>query len=191
MTASRLSPLRIGALGAGVAIVIAIAACARGDRAATPLVTVTGDFLADGSCRALVSGAALFTPGDRPHTTYDAGPVADIAPAGYTIRQLACAPAGARGHAGEPTVLVTLYARAGAPLHAGRYDIRAALATSADSVGPAARAGVAVFGAPSMSSSGAGVRYLEGRSGTLTITSADADRVVGAFSMRAAEAWSM
>lgn len=174
---------------------------------ATSLVAVTGDFRADGSCTAVVAGAMLFAPGDAQRTSYDAGPVADLAPAGYTLRQLMCAPANADpalppDHAGERNdnrmVLVTLYAREDAPIRAGRYTIRAGLATPDDTVDVATRAGVAVFGAIDAApgaSSGAGVRYLEGREGTLTITTvgpgADSGRVVASFSMRAGTAWSM
>lgn len=205
MTASLSSgPRRIAALVLALTVIVTIAVgCRRsaGDAAgdAAP-VRVTGDFLVDGTCHALVEGAPLFAAGDGQRSGYDPGPVADIAPAGYTLRQLTCAPVGVDpalppDRADERMVLVTLYARAGAPLRVGRFAIRAGLATTGDAAGAAARAGVAVFGALRPGgASGArrvGVRYLEGREGVLTITSADGGRVVGTFSMRAGAAWSM
>lgn len=169
-----------------------------------PLVTVTGDFLADGSCHATANGVALFASGDRQRTSLDAGAVADIAPAGFTMHQLACAPAdaepGTPDRAGDRAVLITLYARTGEALRAGRYAVRAGLADGDDAAGVATRAGVAIFGAPVASAAGgaggAGVRYLEGREGTLDITSvdstsADGAHVVGRFNVRAQPAWSM
>lgn len=208
MTASSIFPRDIGALALVLALVVAAAGCTpardhgadRGDRGVAALVDVSGDFAADGSCRAVVNGTALFAPRDRPRSAYDPGPVADIAPAGYTLRQITCTRAGSDPslppeRAGERMVLVTLYARDGAPVRAGRYDIRSGVATADDSAGVSTRAGVAVFGAPSIVSardaSRAGVRYLEGRSGTLTLVSAAAGGVVGTFTMRAGEAWSM
>lgn len=189
-------------LASVVAVAVGCTRPARDAGDAASLVAVTGAFLADGSCRALVDAAPLFMSSDGQRTTYDPGPIADIAPAGYTLRQLTCAPAGADAtlppdHAGERIVLVTVYAREGAPLRRGRYAIRAGLAAD-DTAGVATRAGVAIFGARTTASAGAtgaGVRYLEGREGTLTITSvnpsADGDRVVGTFSMQAGAAWSM
>lgn len=169
----------------------------RGAAADAAPVSITGDFLADGTCRAFVNAAPLFAASDSQRSTYDPGPVADIAPAGYTLRQLTCAPAGIDpalppDRADERMVLVTLYAREGTPLRAGRYTIQAGIATADDTAGAAARAGVAVFGVPGpRGATGAGVRYLEGRDGVLTITGADGGRVVGTFSMRAVAAWSM
>jgi len=177
-------------------------------------VTISGEFLADGSCRVLVNGAALFAATDHPRTTYDAGAAADLAPAGYALHQLTCAPSdagSARGSDGRTTnagtdermLIVALYAHEGAPLHVGRYSVREALAAPDDTANVAARAGVAVFGAPPGSHDAmdngnahrAGVRYLEGRAGTLTISSvsrdADGERVIGTFSARASPAWSM
>lgn len=187
------------------------------DDDAASLAAVSGEFLADGSCRVMVNGAALFAATDRPRATYDAGPVADLAPTGYALHQLTCAPADADAHADahadthadmargadERMLIVTLYAPEGAPLRVGRYTIREALATTDDTANVAARAGVAVFGAPAgaRGASGereahrAGVRYLEGRAGTLTISgvgrAADGEHVIGSFTARASPAWSM
>lgn len=212
MTASRFSRSRVSsALTAALVVGTSIAACAAPRRdASAPLATVSGELLADGSCRVTVNGAALFTPADRPRASYDAGPVADIAPAGYALHQLTCASADSDStrssdtHAtDERMVMVTLYGREGAPLRIGRYTIREALETASDTTDVAARAGLAIFGAPvgSRDTSGAadehhaGVRYLEARGGTLSITSvtrgADGDRVVGTFTARASPAWSM
>lgn len=208
MTASLFScssislPGRAGRVAA-LALTFLFASCTRAARDAdhTPaLVAVTGAFLADGSCQATVDGAALFAAIDRQHTTYDAGAVADVAPAGYAMHQLACAPAdaepGAPDSGGERLVLITLYTREGSSLRAGRYTVRAGLATADDTAGAATRAAVAVFGVAIESGapgggSRDGVRYLEGREGELTITSADSARVVATFSVRAGAAWSM
>lgn len=216
MTASRFSPLHCApALALLLIYAMTTAGCAapRRDDTASD-VTISGEFLADGSCRVLVNGAALFAATDHPRTTYDAGAVADLAPAGYALHQLTCAPSdagSAHGSSGRATndvtdermLIVALYAREGAPLHDGRYAVREALAAPDDTANVAARAGVAVFGAPPGSHDAtvnggahhAGVRYLEGRTGTLTISSvsrdADGQHVIGTFSARARPAWSM
>jgi len=220
MTASRFSPLH-SAPGLALLLIHAMttAGCAAPPRDDTASgVTISGEFLADGSCRVLVNGAALFAATDNPRTTYDAGAVADLAPAGYALHQLTCAPSDAGSAHGsnasatndvtndvtnERMLIVALYAREGAPLRDGSYAVREALATPDDTTNVAARAGVAVFGAPpgshdatgSANAHHAGVRYLEGRAGTLTISSvsrdADGERVIGAFSARASPAWSM
>ncbi len=216
MTASRISPPHGAAARALLLIVgMTAAGCAASRRDDTTSgVTISGEFLADGSCRVLVNGAALFAAADHPRTTYDAGAVADLAPTGYALHQLTCAPsdaASARGsdaHAtndvtDERMMIVALYAHEGGALRVGRYSVREALATTDDTTNMAARAGVAVFGTPPGSHSPtengtphhAGVRYLEGRAGTLTISSvsrgADGEHVIGTFSARASPAWSM
>ena len=216
MTASRFSPGH-GATALALLLIFGMSAagCAAPRRDDTASgVTVSGEFLADGSCRVLVNGATLFAATDHPRTTYDAGPVADLAPAGYALHQLTCAPSDAGSAHGsdaratndgtdERMLIVALYAREGAPLHVGRYSVREALAAPDDTANVAMRAGVAVFGAPPGSHDAAvtggaqhaGVRYLEGRAGTLTISSvsrdADGERVIGTFSARASPAWSM
>lgn len=162
------------------------------------LATVHGDFLADGTCRATVNGAALFAAADAPHSSQEEGAVADIAPAGYELRQIACAAADAAPSQPERTdermVLVTLYVRAGSSLHAGRYVVHAGVADAGDTTGVASRAGIAIFGARASSDGEArhaGVHYLEGRDGTLQITSVDSSRIVGRFDVHAGAAWSM
>ena len=220
MTVSRFSPLHSAtALALLLIYAMTTPGCAapRHDDSASG-VTISGEFLADGSCRVLVNGAALFAATDHPRTTYDAGTVADLAPAGYALHQLTCAPPDAGSAHGsnaratndvtndatnERMLIVALYAHEGAPLHVGRYSVREALAMPDDTTNVAARAGVAVFGARPGShdatvSGGAhhaGVRYLEGRAGTLTISSvsrdADGERLIGTFSARASPAWSM
>lgn len=220
MTASRFSPLHSApALALLLIYAMTTAGCAAPRRDDTASgVTISGEFLTDGSCRVLVNGAALFAATDHPRTTYDAGAVADLAPAGYALHQLTCAPSDAGSAHGsnasatndatndvtnERMLIVALYAREGAPLHDGSYAVREALATPDDTANVAARAGIAVFGAPpgSHDATGrgnahhAGVRYLEGRAGTLTISSVsrdpDGERVIGTFSARASPAWSM
>lgn len=168
-----------------------------GAQGASSLASAHGELLADGSCRVTVDGAPLFTPGDVPRTTYDSGAVADIAPAGYGLHQLACAPGGVdpasppeRGD--ERMLLVTLYVRDGASLHLGRYVVRAGLADGSDTTGADSRAGIAIFGSrATRGASRAGVRYLEAREGTLEITSVEGAHVVGRFDVRAGTAWSM
>jgi len=216
MTASRVSPLHCAtALALLLIYAMTTAGCAAPRRDDTaPDVTISGEFLADGSCRVLVNGAALFAATDHPRTTYDAGAVADLAPAGYALHQLTCTPSDADSARGsdasatndgtdERMLIVALYAREGAPLHVGRYSVREALAAPDDTANVAARAGIAVFGAPpgshdatgSGNAHHAGVRYLEGRAGTLTISSvsrdADGQHVIGTFSAQASPAWSM
>ena len=162
------------------------------------LVAVRGEFLADGSCRATVGGASLFTERDAPRSTLDGGAAADIAPPGYVLHQIECAVTGDDRTPGArpdaPSVLVTVYAREGVPIGAGRYTVRAASASAAGTAAAATRAGVAVFGVPGSrdgDAGGAGVRYLEGREGTLEITAVDGARIVGRFDVRAGAAWSM
>jgi len=220
MTASRFSPLHSApALALLLSYAMTTAGCAAPPRDDTASgVTISGEFLADGSCRVLVNGAALFAATDNPRTTYDAGAVADLAPAGYALHQLTCAPSDAGSAHGsnasatndvtndvtnERMLIVALYAREGAPLRDGSYAVREALATPDDTANVAARAGVAVCGAPpgshdatgSANAHHAGVRYFEGRAGTLTISSvsrdADGVHVIGTFSARASPAWSM
>lgn len=216
VTASRFSPLHSAtALALLLIYGMTTAGCAAPRRDDTASgVTISGEFLADGSCRVLVNGAALFAATDHPRTTHDAGAVADLAPAGYALHQLTCVPSDAGSARGpdasatndmtnERMLIVALYAREGAPLHVGSYSVREALATPDDTANVAARAGVAVFGVPpgsheateSGNAHHAGVRYLEGRGGTLTIASvsrdADGQHVIGTFSVRASPAWSM
>jgi hypothetical protein len=175
--------------------VVSCAPAAR-DGGSVAVEPVMGTFAADGSCQATVRGVALFAATDRQHATYDAGGGAGIAPAGFTLHQLACAPAdaapGAPDRSGDRLVLVALYVPTGSSLRPGRFVVRAGIGGDGDTTGIASRAGIAIFGArDGGSASRAGVRYLEAREGVLDVTAVDGARVVARFDVRAGEAWSM
>lgn len=157
---------------------------------------VTGAFLPDGSCRVLVDGVPLFTPGDSARSGHVGAAAVNLAPPGYELDELACAPAGMLAtlppdRAGDRALIVTIHVAHGATARAGRYVVRA-LGSDGDTTGIATRAAAAVFGAPLPDSADAagGVRYLEARDGSVTLTRLDSAHVVGTLTMRARTAWS-
>lgn len=158
---------------------------------------VTGAFLDDGSCRVLVDGVALFTPADSARSAHVAAAAVNLAPAGYELDELACAPATGLAtlppdRAGERALLVTIYVAQGTAARTGRYTVRGALASDGDTTGISTRAAAAVFGAPDPDAAAqpGGVRYLEARDGIVAVTHIDSGRVVGTFALRALPAWS-
>lgn len=165
--------------------------------AARTAQAVAGSFLDDGSCQVFVDGVALFAPGDSARSAHVADAAVNLAPAGYELDELACAPASTLAtlppdRAGERALLVTMYVAQGATARTGRYVVRGALASDGNTTGVSARAAAAVFGAPAPDSTGpaGGVRYLEARDGIVVITRLDAQHVVGTFALRALPAWS-
>jgi len=169
---------------------------------ASSIARAQGEFFENGSCQVTIDGAPLFSASDSARATYDTGAVADIAPAGYALHQLACAPAGADPaltpeRADERMTLVLVYVRTGASLRPGRYVVHAGMAEGGDTVDVGSRAGVAIFGSRALGgaatggASRAGVRYLEARDGTLEITRVEGAHVGGRFDVRARAAWSM
>lgn len=197
MIASR--QLRGGRKHAAAALCVLLVGCtasARPPVSGTAHV-VTGAFLADGSCRVLVDGVPLFTPGDSARSGRVAAAAVNLAPPGYELDEIACAPAVALAtlppdRAGDRALIVTIHVAHGAAARAGRYVVRGALASDGDTTGIATRAAAAVFGAPLPDSADAagGVRYLEARDGSVTLTRLDSAHVVGTFTMRARTAWS-
>lgn len=186
-------------VGSAAALLVLAAGCTASARppATRSAHAVTGAFLDDGSCRVLVDGVALFTPGDSARSAHVAGAAVNLAPTGYELDELACAPANALStlppdRAGERALLVTIYVAPGTAVREKRYVVRGALASDGDTVGIATRAAAAVFGAPGPDSTGpaGGVRYLEARDGIVAITRLDSEHVVGTFALRALPAWS-
>lgn len=195
MPVSRRSARLIGAAAVLFVLAAGCTASARPPASGAPHV-VTGAFLDDGSCRVAVDGVSLFAPADSARSGHVGAAAVNLAPPGYELDEIACAPAGTLAtlppdRAGDRALLVTVYAAHGALARTGRYVVRGALAGDGDTTGIATRAAAAIFGAPMADSAGAtgGVRYLEAREGTVTLTRLDGVHVVGTFSLRAAPAW--
>lgn len=152
-----------------------------------PTVQITGEFLADGSCRVTVNGTPLFSESEKPRTIYLRGRALNMAPAGYDLHEIWCAPI----TAGEPMLpdqpnerafFVNVYAPTGKLAPAQHYLIIHGLPRSSGSA-TAIRANVSLFGhsttAPTAES--LGTSYLAGTAGDVTLTQVDSTRVVGTF----------
>lgn len=178
------------------------AASAAGVNART--VQITGELLANGSCRVRANGAEVFAPGDSARTVVIAGRAANMAPPGHDLYELWCAPA----DVAEPMVpdspsdralVILLYPRAGAAPLPGHYLIARDIPSSGGSA-TEARAGLSLFDPAHASTHAstaeqrrerAGIAYLAGDSGTVTLSRVDSTRVVGTFTVRATQAWTM
>lgn len=154
-----------------------------------PTVQVTGAFLADGSCTVSTDGVPLFAPEARARTTYVRGRALNMAPAGFEVHEIWCAPASA----GEPLLpdrpderafFINVYAPTGKLAPVQRYVIVRGMPTSGGSA-TAIRANLSLFGhdsaAQGASSNGIGVTYLTGAVGDVTLTHVDSALVVGTF----------
>lgn len=172
------------------------AACSPRERPATDAAhhaLITGELRADGSCAASVDGDPLFTSSDSARGTMTRGSGTNVAPPGHELLELWCSPGDTRasstGPQGERALLITLYPRPGTALPPGHYPIVREVPTAQETTA----AGIAVFGAPQRTSTAghAGVAYLAGDSGGVTISRVDGAGITATFSARASPAWTM
>ncbi|HEV2641765.1 MAG TPA: hypothetical protein VGT98_03625 [Candidatus Elarobacter sp.] len=178
--------------------ILAAACSAREQPASTSsqAIHITGELLADGSCRASVNGAPVFAATDSARTVSLAGRAVNMAPPGHDMHELWCSPASADepmipDSPGDRALLVALYPRAGAPPNAQSYSIVREV-PSAGGDAAAASASLSLFDPAHVTASDhPGIAYLAADSGTVTLTSVDGTHVVGTFSVRATQAWTM
>lgn len=150
---------------------------------------ITGEFLADGSCRVTVDGTPLYSESEKPRTSYVRGRALNMAPAGYDIHEIWCAPMSA----GEPMLpdqpnerafFINVYAPTGKLAPAQHYLIIHGLPRSSGSA-TAIRANLSLFGHNSSATTAVekplGTTYLAGTAGDVTLTQVDSTRVVGKF----------
>ncbi|MGI8509076.1 MAG: hypothetical protein ACR2MQ_07100 [Gemmatimonadaceae bacterium] len=152
-----------------------------------PTVQITGEFLADGSCRVTVDGTPLFSESEKPRTSYVRGRALNMAPAGFDLHEIWCAPI----TAGEPMLpdqpnerafFINVYAPTGKLAPAQHYVIIRGLPRSSGSA-TAIRANLSLFGHSSTARTptSLGTSYLTGTAGDVTLTQVDSTHVVGTF----------
>lgn len=150
-------------------------------------VHIVGEFLADGSCRVTADGAPLFSESEKPRTVYVRGRALNMAPAGFDMHEIWCAPM----TAGEPMLpdqpnerafFINVYAPAGKLAPAQHYLIIHGLPRTSGSA-TAIRANLSLFGHSSTArtAKSLGTSYLAGTAGDVTLTQVDSTLVVGTF----------
>lgn len=158
--------------------------------ARAPEHEITATLREDGSCSATVDGRELFRNDDYPRVSELHDAVAGMAPEGYHVEQIWCAPGklavDGAVDPGSRAVSIALLVRDGSALPLGDFAIRPLVA--GDAADPHA-ASVAVFG--TTASEGPGLRYLEGEAGRISLTRVASRRVAATLSARASEATSM
>ncbi len=168
---------------------LVLTACSTGrSEARTAEVSVTAEFRADGSCTVSVDGAQLYGVGDGARTIFLHARAVNIAPAGYELHELWCAPPSD----GEPELpdtpggrafFVSLYAHPSAIPAAGSYTIARSIPEAGEA---ATHANVVVYDPAHVPASTQPSRYyLTGISGTVTLASTDSSHAVGRVNTRA------
>ncbi len=151
-------------------------------------VRIAGEFRPDGTCTVSADSVPIFAESEKPRTIYLRGRALNMAPDGFDVHEIWCAPI----TAGEPMLpdqpnerafFINVYAPSGKLAPAQHYMVRRGLPTSGSAIGPAVRANVLLFGHDTTSrASGPGNVYLTGAVGDLNLTQVDSARVVGTFS---------
>ncbi|MGI8546200.1 MAG: hypothetical protein ACR2M1_02525 [Gemmatimonadaceae bacterium] len=152
-------------------------------------VQIQGEFLADGSCRVTADGVPLFPESDRPRTIYLRGRALNMAPSGYDMHEIWCAPVTASepmlpDKPKERAFFINVYPPTGKLAVAQHYIVVRGIPRSSGSA-TALRANISLFGHDTTTNGGAsqgpGTTYLTGAGGDVTLTQVDSVRVVGTF----------
>lgn len=161
-------------------------------------VVMTGEFREDGSCQIFADGTPVFSPSDSAVTSYIRGATVNVAPAGFDAHEIWCAPRSEDRpmpplDARERSFVMMIFPPAGMLAEPKVYEMRMGLPSVATA---SSHAGGALFGvSPQIKSDSMPIRigmvYLVATQGTLTITSATENRIVGKFVARAQPTLSM
>lgn len=151
-------------------------------------VQITGEFLADGSCKVTADGAPLYSDSEKPRTIYLRGRALNMAPAGFEMHEIWCAPPSGSepmlpDQPNERAFFMNVYAPSGQLAVAQRYIIVRGMPTSSGRA-TALRANMSLFDpkySAGTGASGPATTYLAGAVGDMTLTQVDSTRVVGTF----------
>lgn len=152
-------------------------------------VHIVGEFLVDGSCQVTVDGTPLYSESEKPRTIYLRARALNMAPAGFDMHEIWCAPI----TAGEPMLpdrpdqrafFINVYAPSGKLAIAQHYLVMHGLPKSSGSA-TAIRANVSLFGhnptARRVAADHLGTTYLAGTAGDVILTRVDSTGVIGTF----------
>ncbi len=147
-------------------------------------VRIDGEFLADGSCRVTADGVPLFSEGEKPRTTYLRGRALNMAPSGYEVHEIWCAPMTAGepmlpAHPNDRAFFINVYPPTGKLAAAQHYVVVRGVPRSSGSA-TALRANISLFGHDT-TAQGPGTTYLTGAAGDVVLTQVESARVVGTF----------
>ena len=161
-------------------------------------VTITGNFTADGRCSVHADGVSVFTDADSARTTYIRGAMLNAAPAGFETHEIWCAPRSEDQpmpplDARERAFLFVIFPRTGSIASVRSYRVRTGMATTTSAP---SQANAALFGMSAQIKGDStpiriGMVYLAATRGTLLITRASENQVVGSFDIKAQPALSM
>jgi len=159
---------------------------------------ITGEFRENGSCQVFADGVAAFAATDSAQTTYLRGSTINLAPAGFDIHEIWCAPKSPDQPmlplaATDRVFVVMLYAPTGKLAEPRSYEIRLGLPTMETAP---YRAGAALFGMSQQKFNDTlpvrmGLLYLAGTRGTVAISRVAENGIVGTFSIHGQPAFTM
>jgi hypothetical protein len=153
---------------------------------------LTGAFRDDGTCQVFANGSPTFAPADSAETTYIREGTFNMAPPGFEVHEIWCAPRSPDEPmlpitANDRVFIVMLFAPTGKLAQPRTYQVHLGLPSSEKAP---YRAGAALFGMSQQKINDTlplrtGLLYLAGTRGTVTITQVAPERIVGTFLIHA------